>query len=146
MTGCRKEKLKTKSPLFKNDRKISILARIMAKDTAKKRKISTDESSVSASGSGSIIEDMGDLKEALSCCNGDDFLRALSNSLDATSPETIRVLKSMLVPFIQASTGLKHCVHCHRSYRESSNTTKSCIVKCVKLKETSYPDKYSDRS
>ncbi|KAG9125136.1 hypothetical protein FRC07_008841 [Ceratobasidium sp. 392] len=123
MMGCKKDKPKRKS----------------------KRKISTDEGFVFASGSGSIIEDMGDLKEALSCCNGDDFLQALSDSLDATPPETIQVLKSILIPLIQASTGPKHCARCHRSYHESSNTINSCVVKCVKPTETSYPDKYSDR-
>ncbi|KAG8791384.1 hypothetical protein FRC12_009327 [Ceratobasidium sp. 428] len=62
-------------------------------------------------------------------------MRALSDSLDDASPETIEMLKTVLVPVLKTNNTPKHCVRCHQTYRESSNKLNSCVINHTKPRE-----------
>ncbi|KAG9083384.1 hypothetical protein FRC07_013925, partial [Ceratobasidium sp. 392] len=101
----------------------------------KKRKI-TDGKSVRSSGS----KRASDLEKALRNCDAPTLVHALADTLPNTPPETLHILETVLLPLIQADTAPKHCVRCHKSYDEDSNTNKSCVILCTKPKETSIRD------
>ncbi|KAG8739221.1 hypothetical protein FRC10_005878 [Ceratobasidium sp. 414] len=46
------------------------------------------------------------------------------------SPETLQTLRSVLGPLLEADAKPKHCVRCHKTFREEKNTRKSCVVLC----------------
>ncbi|KAG8708811.1 hypothetical protein FRC09_001015, partial [Ceratobasidium sp. 395] len=110
-----------------------------------KRKITADGQAVLTSGSSSALKDANDLKNALKGCDTVAFVQALTRSLDNMSPNTLQTLKTTLIPLIQPDTSQKHCVRCHNTYLESSNTIESCIIKCSKPKETDMRDDDADR-
>ncbi|KAG8777730.1 hypothetical protein FRC12_000232, partial [Ceratobasidium sp. 428] len=103
-----------------------------------KRKLDVDGSAVGSTSS--TLKDVKDLKKALDKCDAAASIRALSDSLDDASPETIKMLKTVLVPVLQTNNTPKHCVRCHQTYRESSNKLDSCVIKHTKPRETRRPD------
>ncbi|KAG9125135.1 hypothetical protein FRC07_008840, partial [Ceratobasidium sp. 392] len=108
----------------------------------RKRKI---DSNGKAAASGSTAKDVKDLKKALKNCDTANLVEALSNTPDNAPSETIQVLKAVLMPLVKADSKPKHCVRCHNTYRESSNTIKSCVIKCTNPEETEVRDEQSDR-
>ncbi|QRV97878.1 hypothetical protein RhiJN_25897 [Ceratobasidium sp. AG-Ba] len=108
----------------------------MPRDT-KKRKL--NETGKTA-GSTPPAKDIKDLKKAISKCDPAASLVALSNSLDDASPETIEMLKAVLVPVLQTDNSPKHCVRCHQTYRESTNKIGSCAIKHTEPYVTRGPD------
>ncbi|KAG8790056.1 hypothetical protein FRC12_012850 [Ceratobasidium sp. 428] len=111
----------------------------------RKRQINIDGNVFWAYGSGLARKDANYLKKALRHCDATNLVQAISNSLDDAPPKTTQTLKAVLDPLIQSDNGTKQCGRCHKTYHQASNTTKSCIIKCVKPEETNIPDEYSDR-
>ncbi|KAG8724219.1 hypothetical protein FRC12_024349 [Ceratobasidium sp. 428] len=105
------------------------------------------DDTVSRSGSTSRVTN--NLEAALRGCDASALVYALADSLKGRPAQTLRTLEAVLVPLIKANTAKKnttkkHCVRCHKTYKESSNTLKSCVIQCTTPKETNIPDEEYD--
>ncbi|KAG9089897.1 hypothetical protein FS749_000961 [Ceratobasidium sp. UAMH 11750] len=94
----------------------------------KKRKL--DAAGASSSESSSASGDVKQFRKDLTKCNASALIQALSNSLDDMPPETLHTLRNVLGPLLDADAQPKHCIRCHKAFREEKNTRKSCIVLC----------------
>ncbi|KAG9106891.1 hypothetical protein FRC07_008723 [Ceratobasidium sp. 392] len=91
------------------------------------------------------LRDVKALKRALRGCNSRVFVQALADSLDDARSETIQTFATTLLPLAKPDTTPRHCVRCHRTYTEPTNTIKSCSIICTEPERTNLPDQESDR-
>lgn len=75
-------------------------------------------------------EDAKALRKLLKQSNGDAVYKTITESLGMASPEDLRALRTILAPLFKASSTPLHCVRCHKTYVESGNHKKACVIEC----------------
>jgi hypothetical protein len=98
------------------------------------------DSGRSAPSGSTVSVDVKSLQKALERCDAPALVQALSESLSKATPGTVRMVKELITPLLEADANPKHCVRCHKIYLEAENTRESCVIRCGEPEETNIPD------
>ena len=69
------------------------------------------------------------LQTLLESSTPSDIRTCLLDSLEKSTPSERKVLLALLAPLVVQAALPKHCVRCHRTYREKTNHPKACKIK-----------------
>lgn len=92
----------------------------------RKRKVGEDAAVTVASSESA--NDISLLRRVFSESHTAKVIRTLNERLDTVTPEDIQALKRIVEPLITAATSPLHCVRCHKTYLESKNHKKACVI------------------
>ncbi|KAG8698409.1 hypothetical protein FRC09_007247 [Ceratobasidium sp. 395] len=121
---------------------------VLSDSTLEDRRVKRQRSSIfpddPPSQTGSTSRATNSLEAALRGCDAPALVHALADSLKGRPAKTVQTLEAVLLPLLKANNAKKHCVRCHQTYKESSNTLKSCVIQCTTPEETNIPDEEYD--
>lgn len=70
------------------------------------------------------------LKKILKTCHAPALAETLLAALDEAPPANVQALKDLMAPLIYAVANPKHCLRHHKSYDDSRNHGRACVILC----------------